>query len=144
MKINFRSSHDGFAFSIPLIIGIAFIIFAALIGISQGFVEVGGLLVPELITDMPTFFDYDDVTGDMILDGDGNPAPNERIDLYWLLVSISVIILITVAMVAVLGYIFEIVRWIHPGTAIGIKKDYTIFDCISGVPLCMGYLRNNH
>ena len=53
-------------------IGIAFIIFAALIGISQGFVEVGGLLVPQLITDMPTFFDYDDVTGDMILDGDGN------------------------------------------------------------------------
>ena len=75
-------------------IGIAFIIFAALIGISQGFVEVGGLLVPQLITDMPTFFDYDETTGDMILDGSGNPAPNERIDLYWLLVSISVVILV--------------------------------------------------
>jgi len=108
-------------------IGIAFIIFAALIGISQGFVEVGGLLVPELITDMPTFFDYDDVTGDMILDIDGNPAPNERIDLYWLLVSISVIILVAVAMVAVLGYVFEIVRWIHPGTAIGIIKKIVLF-----------------
>ena len=60
-------------------IGIAFIIFAALIGISQGFVEVGGLLVPQLITDMPTFFDYDDITGDMILDVDGNPAPNSMI-----------------------------------------------------------------
>ena len=108
-------------------IGIAFIIFAALIGISQGFVEVGGLLVPELITDMPTFFDYDDTTGDMILDGDGNPAPNERIDLYWLLVSISVIILVAVAMVAVLGYVFEIVRWIHPGTAIGIIKKIVLF-----------------
>ena len=108
-------------------IGIAFIIFAALIGISQGFVEVGGLLVPELITDMPTFFDYDDVTGDMILDGDGNPAANERIDLYWLLVSISVIILVAVAMVAVLGYVFEIVRWIHPGTAIGILKKVALF-----------------
>ena len=127
MKINFRSSHDGFVFSIPLMIGIAFIIFAALIGISQGFVEVGGLLVPELLTDMPTFFDYDDVTGDMILDGDGNPAPNERIDLYWLLVSISVIILVTVAMIAVLGYVFEIVRWIHPGTAIGIIKKIVLF-----------------
>jgi len=103
-------------------IGIAFIIFAALIGISQGFVEVGGLLVPNLITDMPTFFDYDDVTGNMILDLDGNPAPNERIDLYWLLVSISVIILIAVAMIAVLGYVFEIIRWIHPDTAIGIIK----------------------
>ncbi|MDH3313775.1 MAG: hypothetical protein OEM28_11625 [Nitrosopumilus sp.] len=127
MKINFRSSHDGFVFSIPLMIGIAFIIFAALIGISQGFVEVGGLLVPELITDMPTFFDYDDVTGDMMLDVDGNPASNERIDLYWLLVSISVIILVAVAIVAVLGYVFEIVRWIHPGTAIGIIKKIVLF-----------------
>ena len=69
MKINFRSSHEGFVFSIPLMIGIAFIIFAALIGISQGFVEVGGLLVPQLITDMPTFFDYDDTTGDIIQQG---------------------------------------------------------------------------
>ena len=127
MKFNFKSSHEGFVFSIPLMIGIAFIIFAALIGISQGFVEVGGLLVPELITDMPTFFDYDDTTGDMILDGDGNPASNERIDLYWLLVSISVIILVAVAMIAVLGYVFEIVRWIHPGTAIGIIKKIVLF-----------------
>ena len=108
-------------------IGIAFIIFAALIGISQGFVEVGGLLVPQLITDMPTFFEYDDTTGDMILDVDGNPASNERIDLYWLLVSISVIILVAVAMIAVLGYVFEIVRWIHPGTAIGIIKKIVLF-----------------
>jgi len=127
VKINFRSSHDGFVFSIPLMIGIAFIIFAALIGISQGFVEVGGLLVPQLITDMPTFFEYDDTTGDMILDVDGNPASNERIDLYWLLVSISVIILVAVAMIAVLGYVFEIVRWIHPGTAIGIIKKIVLF-----------------
>jgi len=127
VKINFRSSHDGFVFSIPLMIGIAFIIFAALIGISQGFVEVGGLLVPNLITDMPTFFDYDDVTGDMILDLDGNPAANERIDLYWLLVSISVIILVAVAIVAVLSYVFEIVRWIYPGTAIGIIKKIVLF-----------------
>ena len=126
-RFNLKSSHEGFVFSIPLMIGIAFIIFAALIGISQGFVEVGGLLVPQLITDMPTFFDYDDVTGDMILDGDGNPAPNERIDLYWLLVSISVIILVAVAMMAVLGYIFEIIRWIHPGTAIGIIKKIVLF-----------------
>jgi len=41
-RFDVKSSHDGFVFSIPLMIGIAFIIFAALIGISQGFVEVGG------------------------------------------------------------------------------------------------------
>ena len=63
----------------------------------------------------------------MILDGSGNPAPNERIDLYWLLVSISVVILVAVAMVAVLGYIFETVRWIHPGTALGIIKKIILF-----------------
>lgn len=126
-RFNIKSSHYGFVFSIPLMIGIAFIIFAALIGISQGFVEVGGLLVPELITDMPTFFDYDEITGDMILDGDGNPAPNERIDLYWLLVSISVVILVAVATIAVLGYLFETVRWIHPGTALGIIKKIILF-----------------
>lgn len=108
-------------------IRIAFIIFAALIGISQSFVEVGSLLVPKLITEMPTFFDYDDVTGKMMLDGNGNPAPNERIDLYWLLVSVYVIILIAVAMMVVVGYVFEIVKWIHPGTAIGIIKKVVLF-----------------
>ena len=107
--------------------GIAIIIFAALIGISQAFVQIGGSLVPELITDMPTFFDYDGITGDMILDGDGNPAPNERIDLYWLLVGISVIILVAVGTIAVLGYFFEVVRLIKPGTAIGILKKIFLF-----------------
>ena len=108
-------------------IGIAIIIFAALIGISQAFVQIGGELVPELITDMPTFFDYDDITGDMILDIDGNPATNERIDLYWLLVSISTIILVAVATVAVLEYLFETIQWIHPGTALGIIKKIVLF-----------------
>ena len=80
----------GFIFTIPLMLGIGLIIFTALIGISQVFVAVGGPLVPQLITDMPTFYDYDDdVTDEMILDGDGNPQTNERVDLYWLLVQIS-------------------------------------------------------
>ena len=58
---------------------------------------------------------------------DGIPATNERVDLYWLLVSISVIILVAVATIAVLGYIFETVRWIHPGTALGIIKKIILF-----------------
>ena len=58
-------------------LGIGLIIFAALIAISQGFVAVGGPLVPELITDMPTFYDYDEITGDIMIDPvTGNPQTN--------------------------------------------------------------------
>ena len=108
-------------------LGIGLIIFAALIGISQVFVAVGGPLVPQLITDMPTFYDYDDVTGEMILDGDGNPQTNERVDLYWLLVQISAIILVFVGITAVLGYLFESVKIIHPGTALRLFGKILLF-----------------
>ena len=74
-------------------LAIGIIILAALITISQVVIAVGGPLVPQLITDMPTFFDYDDITGDMILDDDGNPQTNERIDLYWILFMISFLVL---------------------------------------------------
>ena len=126
-KFNLKSSHPGFVFTIPLMLGIGLIIFAALIGISQVFVVVGGPLVPQLITDMPTFYDYDDVTGEMILDGDGNPQTNERVDLYWLLVQISAIILIFVGIAAVLGYLFESVKIIHPGTALRLFGKILLF-----------------
>ena len=108
-------------------LGIGLIIFAALIGISQVFVAVGGPLVPQLITDMPTFYDYDDITGEMILDGDGNPQTNERVDLYWLLVQISAIILVFVGIAAVLGYLFESVKIIHPGTALRLVGKILLF-----------------
>ncbi len=108
-------------------LGIGLLIFAALIGISQVFVEVGGPLVPQLITDMPTFYDYDEITGEMILDGDGNPQTNERVDLYWLLVTISTIILVFLGIAAVLGYLFESVKIIHPGTAIRLVGKILLF-----------------
>ena len=108
-------------------LGIGLLIFAALIGISQVFVEVGGPLVPQLITDMPTFYDYDEITGEMILDGDGNPQTNERVDLYWLLVGITAIVLVFIGMAAVLGYLFESVKIIHPGTAIKLLGKILLF-----------------
>ncbi len=108
-------------------LGIGLLIFAALIGISQVFVEVGGPLVPQLITDMPTFYDYDETAGEMILDGDGNPQTNERVDLYWLLVTVAAIILVFLGIAAVLGYLFESVKIIHPGTAIRLIGKILLF-----------------
>ena len=108
-------------------LGIGLLIFAALIGISQVFVEVGGPLVPQLITDMPTFYDYDEITGEMILDDDGNPQTNERVDLYWLLVGIAAIVLVFIGIAAVLGYLFESVKIIHPGTAIKLLGKILLF-----------------
>ena len=66
MKLNLKSSHDGFVFTIPLMLAIGLIIFTAVIVITQVVVAIGGPLIPQLITEMPRFFDYDDVTGDLI------------------------------------------------------------------------------
>ena len=55
----------------------------AMIAISQVFVAVGGPLVPELITDMPTLYEYDDITGEQLKDENGNALTNEKIDLYF-------------------------------------------------------------
>jgi len=126
-KPNPRSSHHGFVFTIPLMLAIGIIILAALITISQVVVAVGGPLVPQLITDMPTFFDYDDITGDMILDDDGNPQTNERIDLYWILFMISFLVLIAVGITSVLVLMLESIKWITPGTAWQILRKVILF-----------------
>jgi len=126
-KLNPRSSHHGFVFTIPLMLAIGIIILAALITISQVVVAVGGPLVPQLITEMPTFFDYDPDSGDMILDGDGNPQTNERIDLYWILFMISFLVLIAVGIASVLVLMLESIKWITPGTAWQILRKVILF-----------------
>lgn len=63
----------------------------------------------------------------MTLDGDGNPKTNERVDLYWLLVQISAIILVFVGIAAVLGYLFESIKIIHPGTALRLFGKILLF-----------------
>ena len=69
-KSSLKSPHHVFVFTIPLMLAIGIIILAALITISRVIVAVGGPLMPQLITEMPTSFDYDPDTGDMILDDD--------------------------------------------------------------------------
>ena len=109
-------------------LGIGLIIFAALIAISQGFVAVGGPLVPELITDMPTFYDYDDITGDIIIDPiTGNPQTNERVDLYWLLAQMAIFVLALVGILTIASYFFEGIKIIKRGTSIGIISKILLF-----------------
>jgi hypothetical protein len=127
-KFNIKSSHPGFIFTLPLMLGIGLIIFAALIAISQGFVAVGGPLVPQLITDMPTFYDYDKTTGDIILDPEtGNPKTNERVDLYWLLVQMAIFVLSLIGILAIASYFFEGIKIIKRGTAISIIGKILVF-----------------
>lgn len=98
-------------------LAIGLIIFTAVITLTQVVVAVGGPLIPQLVTEMPRFFDYDDVTGDLILDGDGNPASNERTELYLGLFVFSFIILIVIGILSILVLLLEQIRWVNPGTA---------------------------
>jgi len=126
-KLHLKS-RPGFVFTIPLLLGIGLIIFAAIIAISQTFVFVGGPLVPELITSMPTFYDYNATTGDIIVNATtGNPQTNQRTDLYWLLVEIAIILLIFIGVLAFVAYLFEGIKLIHPGTAVGVLGKIILF-----------------
>lgn len=126
-KFNLKS-RSGFVFTIPLMLGIGLIIFAAIIAVSQIFVVVGGPLVPELITSMPTFYDYNATTGDIIINATtGNPQTNQRTDLYWLLAEIAIILLIFIGVLAFVAYLFEGIKLIHPGTAVGVLGKIILF-----------------
>lgn len=61
-----RRKRRGFLFTMPLMLGVGILMFAAMIAISQLFVTVGGPLIPDLLADMPTLFRYDE---------DGNRTP---------------------------------------------------------------------
>ena len=127
MKLNLKSSHDGFVFTIPLMLAIGLIIFTAVIVITQVVVAIGGPLIPQLITEMPRFFDYDDVTGDLILDADGNPASNERTELYFGLFVFSFIILTVIGILSILVLMLEQIKWVNPGTAWRLLRKVILF-----------------
>ena len=127
MKLNFRSSHEGFVFTIPLMLALGLIIFTAVIVLTQLVVAIGGPLIPQLITEMPRFFDYDDITGDLILDVDGNPAANERTELYFGLFLFSFIILVIIGILSILVLMLEQIKWVNPGTAWRLLRKVILF-----------------
>ena len=106
-------------------LGIGLIMFGAVIAISQIFVEVGGPLAPKLLSDMPTFFDYNTETGEQIQAINGEQ--NERLELYWLLVGVATIILTILGMIAGIGWFVEDFNLIQPGTAFKIITKVFIF-----------------
>lgn len=108
-------------------LAIGLIIFTAIIVITQVVVEIGGPLIPQLITEMPRFFDYDEITGDLILDGDGNPASNERTELYFGLFVFSFIILIVIGILSILVLLLEQIKWVNPGTAWRLLRKVILF-----------------
>ena len=117
MNLNPKSSHEGFVFTIPLMLAIGLIIFTAVIVLTQAVVAIGGPLIPQLVTEMPRFFDYDGITGDIILDVNGNPAANERTELYFGLFIFSFIILVIIGILSILVLLLESIKWVNPGTA---------------------------
>ena len=108
-------------------LAIGLIIFAAIITLTQVVVAVGGPLIPQLVTEMPRFFDYDDVTGDLILDEDGNPASNERTELYFGLFVFSFIILVVIGILSILVLLLEQIKWVNPGTAWRLLRKVILF-----------------
>ena len=108
-------------------LALGLIIFTAVIVLTQLVVAIGGPLIPQLITEMPRFFDYDDITGDLILDGDGNPAANERTELYFGLFLFSFIILIIIGILSILVLMLEQIKWVNPGTAWRLLRKVILF-----------------
>jgi len=108
-------------------LAIGLIIFTAVIVITQVVVAVGGPLIPQLITEMPRFFDYDDTTGDLILDANGNPQSNERTELYFGLFVFSFIILIIIGILSILVLLLESIKWVNPGTAWRLLRKVILF-----------------
>jgi len=108
-------------------LAIGLIIFTAVIVITQVVVAVGGPLIPQLITEMPRFFDYDGITGDLILDANGNPQSNERTELYFGLFVFSFIILIVIGILSILVLLLESIKWVNPGTAWRLLRKVILF-----------------
>ena len=100
--------------------GIGIIMIGAMIAISQVFVVVGGPLVPELITDMPTLYEYDDITGEQLKDEDGNAVTNEKIDLYFLLSQVAAVLFLVIGFGAIFVWYVEDYGMARKGAAFSI------------------------
>lgn len=100
------------------------IMFGAVIAISQTFVEVGGPLVPGLLSEMPTFFDY---SSDIEMTDANDGPPNERLQLYYLLVLVAAVVLIILGMLAGIAWFAEDFNLMQPGTAFKIITKVIVF-----------------
>lgn len=107
--------------------GIGIIMIGALIAISQIFVAVGGPLVPELLTDMPTLYEYDDITGEQLQDEDGNPLPNQKIELYFMLSQVAVVLFLMIGFGAIFVWYVEDYGMARKGAAFGIGSKLIMY-----------------
>lgn len=114
----------GFLFTMPLMLGMGVIAMAAMIAISQVFVTVGGPAVPDLLSDMPTLFDYEG--GQRSPPGlpplSGPPAAelaltHPSLAMYGLMVQIAFGLFGALLMLAGISYFFEELSVVRPGTA---------------------------
>ena len=107
--------------------GIGIIMIGAMIAISQVFVVVGGPLVPELITDMPTLYEYDDITGEQLKDEDGNAVTNEKIDLYFLLSQVAAVLFLVIGFGAIFVWYVEDYGMARKGAAFSIGSKLIMY-----------------
>ena len=138
-----RKKRRGFLFTMPLMLGMGILIFASMIAISQLFVTVGGPMIPDLLADMPTIFQYND-NGDRlpqympIIIADDVPVSlsyhNQTVQvtqqefsesfpvlsMYQLMVKIAFGVFVILLMLAGLSYFFEEFNLVRQGTAYGI------------------------
>ena len=119
-----RRRRRGFLFTMPLMLGMGVIMLAAMIAISQVFVTVGGPAVPDLLSDMPTLFEYEG--GRRVPEGlpllSGPPGPelaesHPSLAMYGLTVQIAFGIFAVLLMLAGVSYFFEEMSLVRPGTA---------------------------
>ncbi len=106
--------------------GVGIIFLAGIIAVSNVVVYAGGPVVPKLLSDMPTFYQYDEETGEQLQDEDGNPIPNEKTELYRLLSTGAVIVFVFVAIGAIAVWLVE---------DAGIARKGIAFDVLSKIVL---------
>ena len=110
--------------------GIGIIMIGAMIAISQIFVAVGGPLVPELITDMPTLYEYDDITGEQLKDENGNALTNEKIDLYFLLSQVAAVLFLVIGFGSIFVWYVEDYGMARKGVAFSIGSKLILYAVI--------------
>jgi len=104
--------------------------FGAMIAVSQVIIYTGGPLVPELLSDMPKFYEYDGTTGEQLRDSNGSPLQNEKIRLYFLLAQAAGILFIIIGLGAVFVWYVEDYGMARRGAAFGIFSKIILYGII--------------